>query len=63
MTIPLAAERLAAQWASRQGTLTGAREQSLTEHVLTQLADPRSDYGELLNELCRRRWRGAGVAS
>lgn len=32
------------------------------EHILTQLADPESDYSELLDELCWRRWTTEQVA-
>ena len=31
------AERIAGEWATTHGTLTGAREASLVEHVLTEL--------------------------
>lgn len=52
--IHLAAERLVTEWADRHRNLTGAR--LLIVDVLRQLADPGSDYGELLDDLCQRRW-------
>jgi hypothetical protein len=60
--IPIAAELLATEWSERNRTLTGPRERALVEHVLTQLADPESDYGGLLDELCRTRWTTAATA-
>lgn len=63
LALPRAAERLVADWARQHRTDTGAREQSLVEHVLVELADPRSDHGELLDDLCQRRWTVGTVAS
>lgn len=50
------AEQLTADWARRHHTTIEAREEVLAEHILRQLADPESDYGGLLDELCRSRW-------
>ncbi|MBA2696634.1 MAG: hypothetical protein H0U62_12535 [Actinobacteria bacterium] len=38
--IQLVAERIAGEWATAHGTLTGPRETSLVEHVLTELDEP-----------------------
>lgn len=57
-----AAERLVAEWAEGHVTLVGDRERSVVEYALRQLADPRSDHGELLDDICQRRWT-VGVAS
>ena len=50
------AARLAAEWAAERLTLTTASERDLAAWILTQLADPLSGHGELLDELCRARW-------
>jgi len=50
------AARLAAEWAAERLTLTTASERDLAAWILTQLADPTSDYGEMLDELCQSRW-------
>ncbi len=46
--IQLVAERIAGEWATTHGTLTGPREASLVEHVLGELGEPS------LDDLCRR---------
>jgi hypothetical protein len=51
-----AAERLASEWAARYETVAEPAEVSLAEHVLRELADPLSDHGDLLEEICRQRW-------
>jgi hypothetical protein len=61
MNLTAAAERLAAEWGYRNHTPVWSREQSAAEYVLRQLADPESDYGLLLDELCRRRWTAEQV--
>ena len=51
------AERLTIEWAAeRLDTTTTAFERDLARWILLQLADPTSDYGELLDDLCRARW-------
>ena len=52
------AERLTAEWASERGWagIVTASERDLAAWILTQLADPTSDCGEMLDELCRARW-------
>lgn len=54
--LELAAEQLAAEWAHANHTTAGPRETSLATHVLTALADPRSDHADLLDDLTQRRW-------
>lgn len=54
--ITAAAERIVTYFADEHRNLTGAYELALVEFVLTQLADPASDYDELLEEICQRRW-------
>jgi len=50
------AERLATEWAAeRLDTTPTAFEGDLARWILLQLADPTSDYGELLDDLCRTR--------
>lgn len=61
--LQLAAEALVADWAEGHVTLAGDRERSVVEYALRQLADPRSDHGELLDDLCQRRWTVGLVAS
>lgn len=51
-----AAEQLVREWADGFFRLNGAYEKALVGDVLTQLADPSSDYDELLEEICQRRW-------
>ncbi|MGH3825964.1 MAG: hypothetical protein ACRDQX_02125 [Pseudonocardiaceae bacterium] len=63
MNLPESAERLTHDWTERHHTLAGLRDQLIIQFALTQLADPESDYGELLDELCRRRWTAEQVAS
>jgi len=46
--IKLVAERIAGEWATAHGTLTGPREASLVEHVLSELGETS------LDDLCRR---------
>jgi hypothetical protein len=59
-----AAERLVAEWAGKHHNLTGAYELALADFVLTKLADPRSGYDAVLEEICQRRWFvGQAVAS
>jgi len=50
------AERLTTEWAVKRITVTTASERDLARWILLQLADPTSDYGELLDDLCRTRW-------
>jgi len=51
------AERLTTEWAAERGaTTTTWYERDLARWILTQLADPTSDYGEMLDELCQSRW-------
>ncbi|MGH4010311.1 MAG: hypothetical protein ACRDTH_19490 [Pseudonocardiaceae bacterium] len=57
------AERLVTEWAGQHHHVTGAYELALAGHVLRQLADPRSEYGPLLDDLCQRRWTVGRVAS
>ncbi|MGH3882883.1 MAG: hypothetical protein ACRDRC_05700 [Pseudonocardiaceae bacterium] len=61
--IPESAERLVTEWADRNRTLACTREVALVGYVLGQLADPRTDYGPLLDDLCQRRWTVGRVAS
>jgi hypothetical protein len=56
MTIAEYADQLTTEWA------TGPYECSLAEYVLTQLAQPGSDYAGLLEDICRQRWTGAVVS-
>lgn len=60
--LALAADQLVAEWSEGHITLAGQRERSLVEYALRQLADPRSDHGGLLDDICCRR-ATAGVAS
>ncbi len=46
------AERIAGEWATTHGTLTGPREASLVEHVLGEL----TELGETSLDDLRRRW-------
>jgi len=46
--IQIVAERIAEEWATAHCTLTGPREASLVEHVLTELSETS------LDDLCRR---------
>lgn len=58
MTLPEGAERLTTEWVDyteRNHLPVGDRE-LLVHYVLAQLADPRSDHGNLLHELCHCRW-------
>ena len=57
------AERLVAEWAGKHHNLTGAYERALADFVLTKLADPRSGYDAVLEEICQRRWFVGQVAS
>ena len=50
------AELLAGEWASERLTVATQREISAVTHALLALADPTSDYGDLLDTLCRARW-------
>ena len=50
------AERLTTEWAVERIKVTTASERDLARWILLQLADPTSDYGELLDELCQSRW-------
>ena len=50
------ADRLIAEWASARSTVLAVRDVDLARWILLQLADPTSDYGELLDDLCRARW-------
>jgi len=50
------AERLIIEWAAERGATTAAVERDLAHWILLQLADPTSDCGELLDDLCRARW-------
>ena len=51
------AERLAAEWAVETGyARTTSSERDLAAWILTRLADPTSDCGDLLDDLCRERW-------
>jgi len=51
------AERLAAEWAVEAGyARCASSERDLAVWIITQLVDPTSDHGELLDDLCRARW-------
>ena len=50
------AERLTTEWAVERIKVTTASERDLARWILLQLADPTSDYGELLDDLHRARW-------
>jgi len=50
------AERLTTEWAAERGATITAYERDLARWILLQLADPTSDYGEMLDELCQSRW-------
>lgn len=58
-----AAEALVSEWAEGHVTLAGERERSVVEYALRALADPRSDHGELLDDIAQRRWTVGMVAS
>lgn len=59
-----AAERLVTDFAGPRINLVGAYEKALVNFVLTKLADPRSGYDAVLEEICQRRWFvGQAVAS
>lgn len=59
MTLAEYADQLTTEWALQHHTVSGPREQSVGEYVLSQLAQPGSDYAGLLEEICRQRWIGA----
>ncbi len=50
------AERLTTEWAAERLDTPTAYERDLARWILLQLADPTSDYGEMLDELCQARW-------
>lgn len=56
MSFRIAAERLAHEWALGQDIAPRERDERVASHILRQLADPESDYGPLLDHLCRVRW-------
>lgn len=60
--LELAAERLTEQWAAERETKPEPAELDLARYVLRELADPTSDHGALLEDLCQRRWT-VGVVS
>jgi hypothetical protein len=53
MTLAEFADQLTVEWE------TGPYHPSLAEYVLTQLAQPGSNYAGLLEDICRQRWTGA----
>ena len=60
--IAAAAEQLVDEWADGFFRLNGAYEKALVNHVLTQLADPATDYAGVLEDICQRRWFVGRVA-
>lgn len=61
--IPTAAELLVADFAGPRTNLIGPYELALVEFALWKLADPRSPYGPLLDDICRRRRWTVAAAS
>ena len=52
------ADRLTTEWASERGWdgIVTSSERDLVRWILAQLADPTSEHGDLLDDLCRARW-------